>query len=221
VLVLSGVSYRQIGFWHDSESLWTRAIAVTSGNYTAHSNLANALAIDGRSDDAIAQFEAAEAMHPYPPEQLLAVGLYDQQHGHLEGAIQQFTKAAQSSDQALRSTAMANLGSIYLQTGRRNLAALSFSQAMQANPSDPVALVGAGLLAFPASGETAVELFDRAVTIQPTDVRLLLLSAALEKVGRKVDARTASDRARRASANIEKAQSAATQLLKSAAAVSN
>ena len=91
-LVLGATTYRQLGYWHTSETLWTRALAVTEKNYTAHSNLADALASIASSRAAIVHFEAAERLHPYPPTQVLALGVYEQQNGHVEEAIEQFKK---------------------------------------------------------------------------------------------------------------------------------
>ena len=51
--MLGTMTYMQTGYWRDSETLWTRALAVTKDNFTAHSNLANTLAAKGRIDEAI------------------------------------------------------------------------------------------------------------------------------------------------------------------------
>ena len=37
--VLTACAWRQTSFWHDSEMLWTRALACTSKNDIAHNNL--------------------------------------------------------------------------------------------------------------------------------------------------------------------------------------
>ena len=65
LLALAIVTYRQLGYWHTSESLWTRALAVTRNNYTAHGNLADALARQQRSEEAIVHYEAAARLHAY------------------------------------------------------------------------------------------------------------------------------------------------------------
>lgn len=57
-------SRHQIGFWRDSETLARRAIAVTSGNYVMHFNLA--LALDERGDlpGALASYAEAVRLRP-------------------------------------------------------------------------------------------------------------------------------------------------------------
>jgi protein O-mannosyl-transferase len=213
LIVLGAATSRQVGYWRNSETLWTRALAVTEKNYTAHGNLGDALARTGRSDEAIEHFEAAERLHRYPPSQVLALGVYEQQHGHVETAIEQFKQVSQASDTVLRGAALVNLGSAYLQIGKRSLARESYAEALQTNPSDSGALVGNGLMAYDDNPELAATLFSRAVAVQPTDARLLLLAAALRNAGHPVEANAAYERSRRISPNFAKAQASADQLL--------
>jgi tetratricopeptide (TPR) repeat protein len=44
LLILGLLSFRQIGYWRDSISLWQRAVDVTTDNYQAHNNLGEAFA---------------------------------------------------------------------------------------------------------------------------------------------------------------------------------
>ena len=56
-------AYRQTTYWRDSISLWTRDLAVTSDNQTAHQNLAAALWQSGRKDEARSHARAAAIIH--------------------------------------------------------------------------------------------------------------------------------------------------------------
>lgn len=49
----------QVGYWRDSESLWTHAVAVTNDNDTAHANLADLLLRQQRVDEAISHSREA------------------------------------------------------------------------------------------------------------------------------------------------------------------
>jgi hypothetical protein len=105
--------------------------------------------------------------------------------------------------------------------GDRNFAKESFAQALQANPANSAAMVGNGLIAYTNDPGQASMLFARAVAIQPTDVRLLLLAAALQKAGRTSEAKEAQQRAQRASSDLVRAQAAADQLLGNLPKISN
>src|SRR6202453_2310841 len=97
ILVLASlrvVSRRQIGYWHDSESLWRHTLSVTSDqNYIAHDGLAKALALEGRSDDAIAEFKKAEMLNGYSPLVMTQIGAYEQAQGHPQDAIEEYGRA--------------------------------------------------------------------------------------------------------------------------------
>jgi protein O-mannosyl-transferase len=88
VLILGCLTYRQLGYWRDDETLWRYTLSVTDRNYVAHDNLARVLAEEGRSNEAVVEFRAAEALHPYPLSQVLALALYELRVGHPQEAIE-------------------------------------------------------------------------------------------------------------------------------------
>ena len=64
LLALMACAWRQTSFWRDSEALWTRALACTSRNNVAHTNLGIFLAGQGRLDEAISQYRRALDIKP-------------------------------------------------------------------------------------------------------------------------------------------------------------
>ena len=209
------ITHNQIGYWHDSETLWTYTLSLTRQNFMAHDNLAQALATQGRTDEAIQQFHAAEEMHSYPPTEILKLGLYEQNTGHPEGAIQQYQKVLQvSADPGLRAAALANLGLSYLQLGDSDHAEQSYQAALRLDAHNAASMIGLGVLAqrkgdFPV----AVNYYSDAVTIQPRDLGFLLLASALRSANRSAEAEAAYEQAHRLSEDLRPAQAAADQLL--------
>ncbi len=61
---LVGLTVRQIAVWRDSESLWMNALKYNPRHIWAANNLGNALAEQGRTDEAIAQYHVAIRNHP-------------------------------------------------------------------------------------------------------------------------------------------------------------
>jgi protein O-mannosyl-transferase len=101
VAALSFLTYRQIGFWHDSETLWIHALKVNdTGNYKAHFNLAVIYDAEGRYDEAIRQFRAAENPREDDPRIHFGMGIYDQRHGHLQEAVDEYQAAVRLGSQA-------------------------------------------------------------------------------------------------------------------------
>lgn len=64
ITALAWSAWSQLSFWRDSESLWTRALAVTSNNDFAHANLADLLLRSGRVDEAMAHCQEALRIRP-------------------------------------------------------------------------------------------------------------------------------------------------------------
>ena len=84
VIACAAATQGQIKYWQNSTTLFQRALDVTSKNYLAHNNLGQALIETGRFPEAIAQFNAAQALNPDSAmayhgraDVLLAVGKVD------------------------------------------------------------------------------------------------------------------------------------------------
>lgn len=92
LLVLGIVAHRQVGYWKDSETLWTHTLQVTSGNYQAEDNLASTLIDRAQYEKALEHLRTAEAIYPFYPLTNFHMGLCDQQLGNLPAAIEQYNK---------------------------------------------------------------------------------------------------------------------------------
>jgi tetratricopeptide (TPR) repeat protein len=64
VVLFSAATWKQIGYWKNSETLFRHALDVTSDNYIAHECLGIALARNGRLDESLGQFQAAIKFNP-------------------------------------------------------------------------------------------------------------------------------------------------------------
>jgi hypothetical protein len=117
LFVLGSLTYRQLAYWSDDETLWRYTLSVTERNYMAHDNLALALAKQGRSDEAVAEFRAANALHKYPPAQVLELALYELRVGHPQEAVEECDSVLWSStDPQIQSVAWSVLGQARLQS---------------------------------------------------------------------------------------------------------
>ena len=216
ILATLGVlSRRQLGYWHDSEALWRHTLSVTEGNYMAHGGLARALAREGRTDDAIAEFNAAESMHAYSFSDLIGVGVFEQTHGHSQDAVAQFERAlGAAEDSNSRAVALSDLATAYLQTGDFDRARTNYANALQQNPENVAALEGSGLLAERDGDFTlAVARISHAAEVEPSDVGYLLLEQVLRRAGRAAEADDADARAERISHDIAQARQSEAQIV--------
>jgi tetratricopeptide (TPR) repeat protein len=213
---LGALTYRQIGYWRNSETLWSYALRVTSvRSYKAHFNLAVTYDAEGRYDQAVEQFREAIDPRDDDPRIHLGLGIYDQRHGHAQEAIGEFQAVLRlSSDGTMRANAFSSLGSAYQQLHDYARAKESFAQALQLDPNKPGALVGMGLVAQKRGDfEEAVGEYSHAMSVEPTAVGFVLLSRALEQAGHSSEAKVALEKARQLGGDFGQAQQAADQLL--------
>jgi hypothetical protein len=115
VMTLTTRSYLQTSYWRDTETLWKHAVACTSNNYIAHTNLAETLSQSGRFAEAIAECREALKIKPDLAAAHNNLGnalLQNKQSGNgtpghdgaLDEAIEHFRKAMQINPTSRRPT---------------------------------------------------------------------------------------------------------------------
>ena len=118
LLILAGVTHRQIGYWSDSATLWSHTLQVTNRNWLAENNLGRILMSQGRVEEGMSHFLKATEIYPADPVSNMNIGILEQQRGNLPEAIERYKKALSSSrDASLRFAALNNLGRAYSDLG--------------------------------------------------------------------------------------------------------
>ena len=212
---LSLLTYRQISYWHDAVTLWSHALKVTPRR-AEQIQLELGIALDqqGRFDDAMPHLQAA--LNPeHAPLIHLGYGLYDQKHGRIPEAIEEYQTVVRTSvEPAVILEAYSNLGSAYREIRDDEHARQSFAAALRINPNHSRSLVGMGLLAQ-KSGDffQAIRYYSQAMSQEPTAVGYLLLAQAEAGAGDPGQAQEAVGRAAQLTPNLEDARQAAASLL--------
>ncbi len=85
----------EAGYWHDSVTLFTRALALTEHNALAEHNLAHALSTTGRQEESLAHFDNALRYWPGYTVAMLNRGNALNLMGRLDDAIAQYREAIQ------------------------------------------------------------------------------------------------------------------------------
>jgi protein O-mannosyl-transferase len=214
--MLGWLTYRQISYWRDSETLWSHALQVTSvRSYKAHFNLAMAYDQQGRFDEAIQQLGESIDPRDEDPNIHLGLGIYDQRHGHLQDAIAEFGATLRlTADPALKADAYSNLGSAYRQLHEFDRAKENFTAALRLNPNQATVLINMGVLAYKTGNYSeAIVYYMHAMSLEPTAVGYLLLAKCEEQAGHAAEAQAAIFRAKQLTTDWNQAQQAADQLL--------
>lgn len=219
LLALSVVTYRQVGFWKDSYTLWSHALAVTNNNFFAEDALGGALLMQGQLDGAQAYYLRAVAINPDDPMAHANIAAYLDYHGRQTEAVQQYQTAIRfCSDSRLRGAFYAGLGSTYRELRDSAHAEESFDQALQLDPGLANAWLGKGRLALDegkndeGKNEDAARYLLRSVGLRPTGEGYLFLGHAFANMGRSQDALSAYQEALRVSPGMAEAKQAVAAL---------
>jgi len=215
VVALILVAHRQIDYWGDNVTLWSHTLQVTNRNYEAEEDLGEALLEKGEQADALIHFYQATEIDPRRTLPHMHIAVYDQEHGKLQEAIEQYRKAISvSQNSSTNARAFSNMGHAYLQLGNMAQASENLQEAVRLDPHKMEIWIDLGL-AKQKSGDFAgaIQAYSEGVKVKPTDVGYLLLARALQQSGHQDEAATATQRAKALSANFAGAQRVADRIL--------
>jgi tetratricopeptide (TPR) repeat protein len=220
LLVLAGLTHRQIGYWRNDVAVWTHTAEVTGGNYIAEDNLGDALLKANRPDDAEKHFRRAAAIYPTYPPTLMALAVQDQRDGKLRQAIAEYSEAISGTqhssypDKSIMGAAYGNMGHAYRELGELAQARESLQAAVTLNPNNFQAWEDLGLVSQHMGDlTTAIHAYYQAVKLHPYDLGYLLLAQALKKSGHKLEAQWAAERAKNLTVDYERAQQLTARIL--------
>jgi tetratricopeptide (TPR) repeat protein len=135
VISLTFTSRRQVTYWQSSEALWSHAIQVTDNNFVAHTNLAMALNMRQKYDEAIEHCKTSLAIAPTDSLSYATLGEALSKKGRPGEAIPLLYKALRLTTE--RETAIAaqrTLGEAMAAVGNDEKAIHHFSQALRLDP---------------------------------------------------------------------------------------
>jgi Flp pilus assembly protein TadD len=194
VLLGLGIAlHRQVGYWGDNVTLWSHALEITEGNYTAEDNLATALIAQGKIEEAVPHLRRAEFMRPDDPLSTLNLATYEQMRGHYQASIDGYAKMPQcTKDPSLLAMARVNSGYAYYSLKQYEKAKQDFAAGLSLQPGNSVAYRGLGLAAQKTGDiSQAIQDYKRALELAPTPSGYLFLAQALD-IDRQVQAARAA-----------------------------
>src|SRR6266446_2399716 len=166
VIALGVLTWNQVQVWHDSERLWTHALAVDPNSFMAHNNLGYALDRQGKPAEAIEHYQQALRIQPENAEAHSNWGVVLGQQGKPAEAIEHFQQALRIKPDYAE--AHSNWGVVLGQQGKPAEAIEHFQQALRIKPDYAEAHSNWGVvLGQQGKPAEAIEHFQQALRIQP------------------------------------------------------
>jgi tetratricopeptide (TPR) repeat protein len=160
------ISYRQVGFWNNSITLFSHAVEVTHNNVLAYYNLGNACLDLGRYQDAMEAYKQAVRIKPDFKEAFFNLG-------DAYANLNRYQDAIEAYQQAIRirpdyAEAYSNIGAVFCKLGRYQDAIEPFKQAIRIKPDLAEAHCNLGVI-FANLGryQDAIESYKQAVKVKP------------------------------------------------------
>jgi protein O-mannosyl-transferase len=174
------LTWRQAGYWQNSERLFRHAAAVTTGNYTALANIGVSLFDDGKLDEAMRYFRQALNIKPDYADALSDLGAALEKQGNNE-SVAYYQEALRIDPR--HSAAWYNLGNAMAKRGRIREAAECFQTTLEIKPDHLEARNNlANALVSLGRMDEAVPQYRQALELNPQDVKVMKnLGAALVK----------------------------------------
>jgi tetratricopeptide (TPR) repeat protein len=159
-------TWKQIGCWHDGETLFRHALAVTKDNFIAHYNLGVALNDKGQEDEAIKQFQESLRLNPNDVEAHNNLGVALDKKGEVDAAISQYQQALRLRPDYAQ--AHNNLGLMLGKKGRTTEAISQYREALRLKPDFAEAHCNLGNVLY-KQGQTAEAIgqFQEAIRLKP------------------------------------------------------
>jgi Tfp pilus assembly protein PilF len=134
LLIFAFQSRQQVFVWHDSETLFRHALAITRDNYIMHTNLGIALWDSNRPDEAITEFRTAIAICPKDEDQHFILANALLVRGDVMEAVTEYRTSLNLRPDYPH--AHTNLGMALQKLGRFEEAIAEYREGLRLSPDD-------------------------------------------------------------------------------------
>ncbi len=168
VVGCGALTWKQLGYWRNGETLFRRTLEVTQDNWIAHNNLGTLLVKQGRYDEAEEHFGRAVSIYPQVSQLHNNLGFALSRQGKRDSAIVHLREAIRLAPND--ENALLNLGSTLEEAGREDEALQLYEAVLSDYPDlHDLRYNYALLLARRGEREAAVKQFEMLLAQRPED----------------------------------------------------
>ena len=215
IAIFAALSIRQVGYWRDSETLFTHALAVTENNVVAELSLGDAMQAQGNQADATKHYLEAARLSHGAPLPLAAAGAALVREQRLDEAIPLLKQALAANpnepgvkenlkiaESGPTASVWNNRGVAYANQNDFANAEHAYQEAIKTDPKHYDAHMNyAALLSRGNQNTEALEQLEVAGRLQPSSVEPQIYRAlVLANMGRREEAAAAAEDAKRVNA---------------------
>jgi TolA-binding protein len=166
VSACAGLSWKQVEYWRNSETLFQHTIAVTPNNAIAHYNLGSFYFSSGRTDEAIEQYRKTLEIRPSYDDALNNLGIAVALKGDTAEGERLIREAIRLRPD--KADAHYNLGNVLVAQQRFDEAMASYNEALRLKPDLAEAHNNlANILVMRGEREKAVEHYREVLRVRP------------------------------------------------------
>jgi tetratricopeptide (TPR) repeat protein len=136
LIAFSILTWRQVGYWRDSDTLWSHALAMTENNLFAEESIGKSLVRAGHLQDALPHLEAVVRIDPRNPTRRTNLGSGLAQSGRYQDAVREYeTAISLTSDSEVRIRCYETIALLYGLLGDYPRVRETYRQALQLDPA--------------------------------------------------------------------------------------
>lgn len=198
----------QIGYWHDSYTLFAHTLAVTKGNGLAENNFGAALMERGKPELAAQHFVAAVRLIPNLASAHYNLAVLLQQQNRLDVAEREYRAALTLSNEPMElAQSHNNLGVLYMEEQEYSAALAELNTAIAINPDSQNSYLARGTIEMQnGHPDAAIADYSKAKAIAPSPMACFWLGRALEATGKMQQAEEAYEAALRLAPTLTEAK---------------
>ena len=168
LVILSVLTYIQVGYWHNSGSLYSHALDVTKNNYIAHSFIAHWYFEQGDINKSISHHQQALRIRPFFADEYVNLGAAYLRLGKIDKSIEHSNKALSINPDLYQ--AYVNLGQAYVVRGNIDKAIEQFNKSLDIKADHADAYRGLGRLFLSQSKfAESIENYQKALELSVDD----------------------------------------------------